>query len=843
MSSTRPELLAPAGDWDALKAGVLNGADAIYFGLDQFNARHRATNFTLQELPEVVAYLHAHNVKGYLTFNTLIFSDELASAETYLQQIAQSGVDAVIVQDLGIAALLHRLCPDLDIHASTQMTLTDPRGIAFARTLGIKRVILPRELSLQEITHLTTTGPHPAELEVFIHGALCISYSGQCLASKSLCDRSANRGQCAQPCRLPYTLILQSRDRKGATALSHGRSLTVAALNAKYDKSYLLSPSDLATHDLIADLTAAGITAFKIEGRLKSAHYVAAVCQTYRAAIDAAVARCKFQISDSQRLALEQTFSRGFTHGFLDGTNHQHLITPRFPKSRGTHIGTVINKTKHAITIKIENQKSKIENPHPPLKPGDGIVFDEGHPDQDEQGGRLYGVTFPPSPGNTAELQFHPGDLNLAAINIGAIVWKTDDPAVKKRLEHSFARETVTHRIPINFTVKAAVGEYLQLTARAEGRQATAHWPEKKLEKATKFPATIDTLRQQLARLGETLFELNQVTLEGQNAMVPKSALNALRRQVTSDLSRRRNRTVQVHENILNKMRRELPTRSDSTSRRDESTTLYILARSHDQLEALLERATQSQIENQKSKIGMVYLDFKSPQNYPAAVQRCRNAGLPVALATLRILKPGEEEGGGLTQLLNTNPDALLIRNLAALSFYQEKAPHLPLIGDHSLNIANELTANLLTRAGLTRLTPSYDLNWPQLSAMLHRFDPARFEVVIHQYMPMFHMDHCVFAHTLSNGTNFQTCGRPCEKHRAELQDRLGEKHPLLADAACRNTLFNATAQSDAHHLPEMQSLGLRHFRIEFLREDLNESRRLIDRYSRLLAIGHQIAL
>jgi putative protease len=264
VSSARPELLAPAGDWDALRAAVANGADAVYFGLSKYSARQRAANFARDELPAVLGYLHRHNVRGYVTFNTLLFSNELEEAVTFATAIAEAGADAVIVQDLGLARLIHRLAPSLPVHASTQMTLTEPRGIEFVRRLGIQRVILARELTLGQIRQIALATTMP--LEVFVHGALCMSYSGQCLASEALWGRSANRGLCGQACRLPYRLLVDGRPRNLG------------------DRRYLLSTKDLAAYDRIADLVRLGIAGFKIEGRLKSAHYVAATVQVYRAA-------------------------------------------------------------------------------------------------------------------------------------------------------------------------------------------------------------------------------------------------------------------------------------------------------------------------------------------------------------------------------------------------------------------------------------------------------------------------------------------------------------------------------------------------------------------------------
>src|SRR4051794_12742398 len=425
-----PELLAPAGDWDALRAAVANGADAVYFGLENFNARHRAHNFTVAELPTIMRYLHDHNVKGFLTFNTLIFSDELEDAAAYTKAIAAAGVDAVIVQDLGLARLIHALAPTLPLHGSTQMTLTEPRGIEFARSLGVERVVLARELSVADVGKII---PHtPMELEVFVHGALCVAYSGQCLTSESLGGRSANRGQCAQACRLPYDLLVDGEERDLG------------------DKAYLLSPQDLAAYELVGELSELGVTCFKIEGRLKSAHYVAATTQTYRQAIEAFRAGRRFHITPEQRGDLEQTFSRGFTHGFLSGVNHQELVAARFPKSRGTRVGHVARVAEHSVVIDLDRGNMT-------LKPGDGIVFDEGHPDQDEQGGRIFAVTAMGK--RQIEIELRRGEVNLHALSPGAIVWKTDDPAIRRRLEHSFSRDTVARRVPLNVTVRAHVGE------------------------------------------------------------------------------------------------------------------------------------------------------------------------------------------------------------------------------------------------------------------------------------------------------------------------------------------------------------------------------------------------
>src|SRR5213080_503133 len=248
-----PELLAPAGDWDCARAAVENGADAIYFGLEKFNARMRAHNFTEADLPKLVEFLHGRGVKGYVTFNTLVFANELPEAEQYLRAIVSAGVDAAIVQDIGICRLIRRLSPDFPIHASTQMTITSAAGVEFAREVGCNLVVLARQCSLKEIEKIRAMAAAPLPLEVFVHGALCVAYSGQCLTSEALGGRSANRGQCAQACRMPYAMLVDGREHDLG------------------EKAYLLSPQDLAAYDLIDQLVDLGVCSLKIEGRLKGA--------------------------------------------------------------------------------------------------------------------------------------------------------------------------------------------------------------------------------------------------------------------------------------------------------------------------------------------------------------------------------------------------------------------------------------------------------------------------------------------------------------------------------------------------------------------------------------------
>lgn len=793
-----PELLAPAGDWEAIRAACANGADAVYFGLSNFNARARAANFEPDELPKVMKFLHDRNVKGFVTLNTLIFSDELPAVSEFISQIASAGVDAVIIQDVGLVRLIRKMVPSLHVHASTQMTITESRGVAAAKKLGIDRVVLARELSIADIRKITTANDMP--VEVFVHGALCVAYSGQCLTSEALGGRSANRGQCAQACRLPYEMIVDGKKKELG------------------DKAYLLSPQDLAAYELIDDLIQAGVISFKIEGRLKGGPYVAATTQTYRAAIDAAVAKKPFEPSRQQEIDLAQTFSRGFTPGFLDGVNHQKLVRGRFPKSRGVKLGTVVSLSKFGVVVELAETVPNF------VKPGDGLLFDLGKPGENEPAGRVWEVRAVNQGSRNlphVELLFGRDHIDFSLIPPGTTIWKTDDPALKKKLEQSYAQDKPARRTKVTATMTGTLGGPLQLQFSDGSAEGIAIWSGP-LEVARNRPTGESEIREQLGRLGDTPYALDEVKIDlPGNVLIPKSVLNELRRSAAADLIAK-NTTLKKHAIAdplaLDSLRANFP----FSHVNDTPKRLTVLVRNLDQLDAVL-----------KHQPAMVYCDFEDLRRYHDAVPKARAAGVPIGLATLRILKPGEE--GFQSMVVRAKPDAVLIRNLASLDYFKAELPQAKLIGDYSLNIANELTADYFIKEGCERIVPSFDLNWEQFAALLKRFDPSKFEPVVHQHMPMFHMEHCVFAAFLSTGKDHRDCGRPCDVHRVELKDRVGSEFPVHPDTGCRNTVFNSVPQSAAEYLPRMMSLGIRSVRIDLLRETSDEIDQLLTGYRSIL--------
>jgi U32 family peptidase len=801
-SPHKPELLAPAGDWECLKAAVTAGADAVYFGLPAFNARLRAENFTEADLPLVMEYLHARGRRGYLTLNVLIFPSELVEAERLLHWVGESKVDAIIVQDLGLVRLAREVCPQVEIHASTQMTLTSPEGVAFARRQGISLAVLARELSLRELAKFpTASDPSGLPLEVFVHGALCVAYSGQCLTSEVLGRRSANRGECAQACRLPYGLEVdgQPKDLR--------------------DRAYLLSPQDLAAVDEIPELIKLGLHSFKIEGRLKSPNYITAVTSVYRKAIDQALANHPSPASKEDKYRLEMTFSRGLFSGWFHGVDHQQLVHARFGKKRGPFAGKIARTGPDWI---------ELEEMLTPLHPGDGVVIDRGSDTDNEPGGFLYGVQ-----GN--RISFRHGSLPPHSTRPGDRVWKTKDPQLEKQLKAERSKESPTQTASLNLKVSGQPGQPLQIHA-VTGNQEVKLSSTIPLEAARNRPLTPEALRDQLSRLGGTPFHLGDLAVDlPQPVILPVSELNRLRRDLVARLSA----TALLSHNPRNVGQSAGPilpqllapitakqTFQHSAESRNvvSDAKLSVLCRNPAQAETLLSQNPD-----------LLYLDFEDLRRFGPTVETIRQKSkIPVYLATPRIQKAGET--GFFRLIESAKPDGVLIRNLGALDYF--RSAKLPMIGDFSLNVANALSADLFITEGLERLTPSYDLDITQLLELLRSAPPSWFELTLHQHIPMFHMEHCVFAAFLSQGKDHLTCGRPCDHHRIAVRDRVGESHPIRADVGCRNTVFNSRPQSGASHLPQLLATGLRHFRLELLDESPEEAVRLLHSYRKALA-GH----
>ena len=816
----RPEILAPAGTEEAFSAALASGADAVFFGLSEgFNARARSTAFSLETLPSLVRRAHRANAKVYLTVNTLVFESELETLEALLRGIAQSGVDALIVQDPAVAFVARRLCPELRLHASTQMTVSSAEGALFAATLGMSRVVLPRELSTREIAEFTRDSS--LEAEVFVHGALCMSWSGQCLTSEAFSERSANRGQCSQACRMPYEAIVDGERRELG------------------DLRYLLSPEDLAAHAALPELMAAGVHSLKIEGRYKGHAYVGAAVDSWRNWRDALLRG----VTDADRARLRDdvertqlTFSRGGSLGFLHGDDHQALVVATTPKHRGLALGRVREVRGRSVVIALDAEAGVRAR----LRPGVGLKFelvgrsDREHDPENAPGGPLFSVR--PLGDDLVELGFGQPGPELDRVRPGDAVRLTGDPEILRASERRL-EQAVAGRISLDLELEGSAGTALRVTA-------TARWLERTLVARRESKSPLEVARSEaglersllidkLGAFGGSPFRLGSVELPrlSPGLHLPVSELKALRRELVAELERQLEEPARAlaPEPCVPALRAELALASSA----DEAEPAIVpLCRTAEQLEAVIASGFEPGAE--------VELDWMEMVGLAQAVERARRAGLRVTLATVRVQKPGEEAFD--RRLAGLRPEGVLVRHWGALMHFARPAAQLAenthacvVHGDFSLNVTNSLTALHLLGLGLASVTASHDLNRAQLLDLLRHVPRGRVAITLHHHIPTFHNSHCVYAHLLSSGRDYRTCGRPCEEHRLALRDYAGHEHPVVVDVSCRNTVFNALAQSAAPLVPDLLALGVRRFRVELVWERADQVTRTLAAYRKLL--------
>ena len=792
-----PELLAPAGSLDAVRAAVANGADAVYLGAERFNARDEGAQLSLGDLEQAVRLAHGRGARVYLTLNTLVKPHELIDALELLGEAIDRGIDAAIVQDLGLIRLIQRVYPEFELHGSTQMTVHDATGAAVMRDLGLKRVVLARENTIEDVRAIHTGVPG-VELETFVHGALCISYSGQCYMSGMISERSANRGSCAQSCRKDYAL----------TDDVTGESL---------DRGYLISARDLAAADHIGDLADAGVVCLKVEGRKKRPEYVATVTEAYRDYLGRVARGEALSGAIAQRPDLVQIYSRGFTGGMFGGRVGRDYITREQPDNRGVLLGTVVAFTRGEVHVDLRES----------VAVGDGLGFEP------PGGGASMGFVV----SSTRTLRTSGGLTRLAIpsrerVPAGWNVLRTSRRELLERARATYAeleRPLPPRRVRLDLRVFGSAGGPIRLVASAEGESATAVG-EIALVPARTHGLDDSKLREQLGRLGETPFVLGGIDAAGLGVglFVPVSELNRLRQRVVDELTvkrdwaesaRKAERRMAIEEAVSRITTGGPPHASQFTSA-SPPPHHHSAAHPHDSPPFTL-AAEVSTLDDARAALDAgatelvldVFLRHPLPpvSRVRALLDEAAARGIPLRLRLPTIVRPGERQQLAKWLALGTSLQTGHLGLVAELAREGRE-----IVADYAVNAFNAHTVAELFAIGAARVTLSIELTTEELAATAQPFAGRALEVVAYGRPEGMTIEHCVLSAAFDREPT--TCRDLCvSKHPlVSLTDPAGYTFPVATDTDCRNRLLHSRPIEGSEFLPSLWNSGLRHYRLLF---------------------------
>lgn len=807
-----PELLAPAGSPEAARAAVQNGADAIYLGGKAFSARQFANNFGDEELRDVLRYCRIYGVKVYVTVNTLVHNQELESALEYLRFLYELGVDAVIMQDPGLIRCTRRVLPDLEIHGSTQMTINNSLSVEMLRDMGLKRVVLAREMSLKDIASVRARTD--VELEVFIHGALCIAYSGQCLLSSMIGGRSGNRGRCAQPCRLPY--VLEETDKANGSAGDTG--------NRNY--SHLLSPKDLNLIQHLPELIEAGVSGLKIEGRMKRPEYVAVVVQTYRQVLDRySQDPDNYRVTEKELQDLAQVFNREFTTGYLLDNPGQGLMNPDRPNNRGVFLGRVqkVDQGTGQVTVRTEVG----------LGIGDEVEF------WVTSGGRKEEKIHRLSVGNAERDYVGPGEkveLHLSStrgIHGGDRVFKTYDSQLMTEAKKSYTSPAPKRKIPISLDVYLHQGEPLKLTGtddRGNRLEVTSEMPA---EEARKRPLTQESLGDQLNRMGNTPFKIESISFDlGQQAIIPVSVINQCRRQLVEELE-----AIRSKKSAIPKSPKYSATDFRVSLEKAFKDCPAVDAKEIPQISVSVGDAASGRIalETGAKRIYIEEENFRGRgttlEEIEDLVRMAGTLGAEVYLSLPRILEEKRLEmmRARVSEYLSLNPSGYSCSNLWAVKLLHSLGAK-NLHADYPLNVFNKQAACFLLDKGAASYALSLELNMQEISQFgsLLRLG----ECVVHGWPPLMVSRHCVL-NSREQG-DCKACNQACRKSFG-LKDRMNLTFPVKTDNECYMYLMNSKEMCLIENLEELTRLGMKWLRIEAKTEGADYVQRVVPEYVKVL--------
>ena len=759
------ELLAPAGTMENFMAALESGADAIYLGGKVFNARAHAANFGIDELREAVRLAHILDVSVYVTVNILIGDTELKDLEQYIKDLDSIGVDAIIVQDLAVAEIAKRVAPNIHLHGSTQMTAATLDAVRFYESLGFTRVVLARELSLKEIQHICKHCK--AEIEVFVHGALCVCYSGQCLMSSFIGGRSGNRGACAQPCRLPYELL----DSKGESVLPK-------------HEAYLLSPKDLNYSEHMNELVAAGVTSFKVEGRMKKVSYVRQVIGTYREILDEA------SIHENQRKALASGFNRGFSTAYLEDTVGRQMMTVVAPNHQGKPIGESYTKKGEvylSLTEPIE-QGSLVKI----LQSNGSVTYYTVDDEWTCVSDTLY-------KGRPAE-----------GLAVGQLYLASTPKNTKSRGLQEFTRK-------YDMSVYLSVGSngetnYTELTAILDSGLSVTVTNEYVPAIANKVPTSLEKVTEQLSRLGNTLFRLSYVVIPDGSYMWPASVLNALRRDAVTALE-----TALITHHVESWQALQVTGDVDYDFKAQHELsydTCPMISARVDEIDGVKAAISGGA---QKIVFGGDRLS-RTPYAlsvYDEVARLCAQSDVICTFATPRVVKDDEVEAykHTLEAIVQAHPDSISIHVPQALLWLRELGYTGAIEADTGLNIFNTPTLHFWEQLHMSCVNPSQELTLKQITE-LAKHSHVPIETMIHGYTEMMISEYCAIASFVGTGSKVN-CPMPCVKESYSLKDRKGEIFPIRTDPYCRMHIMNSHEMDMRAYVPMLLQKGISILRID----------------------------
>ena len=769
-SSLRTELLAPAGSFDALKAAVNAGADAVYLAGENFGARAYAENFSRDTLIDAVKFAHLRGVKVHVTTNTILADDELENFAEYIKFLRKADVDALLVQDLGAVEFIRKVAPDIPLHASTQMTIHNLEGAKILAELGFSRVVLSRELSLAEIENIAKNSP--IETEIFIHGALCVCYSGQCLMSSMIGGRSGNRGRCAQPCRLPYKLV----DANGKNLLNENVG------------EYLLSPKDLNTLELLPQIVSTGVTSLKIEGRMKRPEYVATVVKVYRDALD------KVNDVDAKR-KLAQIFNRDFTTAYLEKNQGKNLISDKRPNNRGVLIGRVTKIDGNKLTLKLAEKISQGDQVEIWVKVGGRVTFTVDKFKVD---------------GDFCTLEVD----NLRGVKVHDRAFKIFDAELTAEAKKYF-NGTYQRKIFADAQVTAKLNQPLTLTMiDIDGNTATAT-TNFIAEVAKNRPLTFDTLNKQIGRLGNSVFALRNLDVDiDENLMIPISEINEVRRKVTDELERQR-----MNSDKLSVIRGQGAV--VDYRRKFDGTKLIVQADNIDKIKIALSNGADGILYGGENFCNRIV----TADELSRAVELVHGNCKEIYLATPRIVRNFEIDALKKS-LTAADFDAVYVHNLATLNL-AKKLQAAPIRTDFSLIVFNATTIDFLKNLGVEGVTLSPELTLTQVKSLAEK-SCLPVECIVHGRLELMISSYCAIG-SFIGGVGEKVCPHACRKNKYYLSDRKNILFPIVTDQFCRMHVLNSKTLSMIEHRNDFE--GVDRIRIDCRYLTVEETAQIVHAY------------